>query len=798
VGKLDPAQVAAGALDGPPDEAARERPAEAGEIRGSDQEHRRAALKQFRFQPVNQLIPILFFIQGESGHPGQNLAQGGIEVPLDCREKHVTDPVSREVEVLIGGVFAPMDASFTKEGPDLFAIDVEQGPHEPLGGDGKDARDAGDAGSAEQAEEHCFGLVRARVAEGDAVDQPLAEKPKQEFAPGTARRLLEVIAAGGGQPAHVHFGHVKRQAETHRHLAHEAGVLPGLLSAQAVIEMEHAQSQRPPGPQLDQRLEEAHGVSAARHRHSDSVAALEHAITRDGFGDAVEKALHRHLHCKSRRGRGTCAGRQPRVSRSERIVSKYDFGIIGLGVMGQNLALNIESRGFSVAGFDLDTGKARASEKKWAGKRMATVPSIQALADVLQTPHRILMMVPAGKPVDAVIQDLKPLLAAGDILIDGGNSFFVDTDRRGKELEAAGLRYIGMGVSGGEEGALHGPALMPGGPEEAYRLVEPILTSIAAKTDDGPCCAYIGKAGAGHYVKMVHNGMEYAIMQLICEAYDVMKSGLGMSAPEIQKVFAGWNGGPMNSYLIEITATVLAKTDSETGKPLVDVILDTAGQKGTGKWTSQNALDLGIAVPTINAALEGRILSAVKGERVAASRVLHGPDGRFEGDRGAALTKLHDALRISIIASYAQGFALMREASREYGYELDFPEIARIWKGGCIIRARLLDAIKKAFLADRALPNLLVDVGFAALVNELAGALRETVGLATRLGVPCLAFSASLGYVDAYRSERLPANLLQGQRDYFGAHKYERVDKRRGEFFHTNWTGGGPANTRTV
>jgi len=467
-------------------------------------------------------------------------------------------------------------------------------------------------------------------------------------------------------------------------------------------------------------------------------------------------------------------------------MDKNNFGIIGLGVMGQNLALNIESRGFSVAGFDLDQVKATASTQKWAGKRMTTTASIQALVAALETPRRILMMVPAGKPVDAVIQDLEPLLAPGDILIDGGNSLFVDTDRRSKDLDAAGLRFIGMGVSGGEEGALLGPALMPGGPEDAYRLVEPILTSIAAKTDDGPCSAYIGKSGAGHYVKMVHNGMEYAIMQLLCEAYDVMKTGLAMSAAEMHEVFARWNEGPMNSYLVEITAAVLAKTDPGTGTPVVDLILDTAGQKGTGKWTSQNALDLGVAIPTINAALEARILSAFKDERVKASRVLRGPLKKPEGGM-AVLEKLHDALRISIIASYAQGFALMREASREYRYALNLPEIARIWKGGCIIRARLLDPIKRALLANPDLANLLVDPQFAALANDLLGELREIVGFATAQGIPCLAFGASLGYVDSYRSERLPANLLQGQRDYFGAHKYERVDKPRGETFHTIW-----------
>jgi 6-phosphogluconate dehydrogenase len=468
---------------------------------------------------------------------------------------------------------------------------------------------------------------------------------------------------------------------------------------------------------------------------------------------------------------------------------QYDIGIAGLGVMGQNLALNIESRGFSVAGFDVDTEKVDATARKWGGRpRMAAFSALSDMVQDLKTPRRILMMVPAGKPVDAVIGELKPLLSAEDIIIDGGNSFFVDTDRRGKDLAASGIRYIGSGVSGGEEGALRGPALMPGGQEDAYRLVEPILTSIAAKVDGGACCGYIGKGGAGHYVKMVHNGIEYGIMQLISEAYDVMKSVLGMDAAAMHGVFATWNKGPLDSYLVEITANVLGKLDPETGKPVVDLILDTAGQKGTGKWTSQNALDLGVAIPTINAALEGRILSSLKAERVAAAKLLSGPTGTFSGDRVALLESLHDALRLSILCCYAQGFALMREASSSYGYNLDLREIARIWKGGCIIRARVLDSIRAAFDADRDLVNLLVVDPFRGTVNELSGRLRAAVGRAVAQGVPCLAMAASLGYIDSYRRERMPANLLQGQRDYFGAHKYERVDRPRGEFFHTLWT----------
>ena len=469
-------------------------------------------------------------------------------------------------------------------------------------------------------------------------------------------------------------------------------------------------------------------------------------------------------------------------------MSQFNFGVIGLGVMGQNLALNIESRGFTVAGFDLDREKARAAERKWAGKKMATVGSLPELAAALETPRRILIMVPAGSPVDAVIQDLKPHLAPGDILIDGGNSFFPDTDRRGKELEPTGILYIGAGVSGGEEGALLGPAIMPGGPEEAYRKVEPILTAIAAKTDDGPCCAYIGKGGAGHYVKMVHNGIEYGIMELISEVYDVLKSALGLSAPEIGKIFAAWNQTELNSYLVEITAAALAHIDPDTGRPTVDLIVDKAGQKGTGKWASQNALDLGIAIPTINAALEGRILSGARSERIAASKILRGPAARHEGDPAAFVETLRQALRLAIVTCYAQGFALMREASKEYGYDLHFSEIARTWKGGCIIRAKLLEPIKQAFAANPGLVNLLVAPAFSELVNDLQVSLRAAVMEAPKLGVPVLALSASLNYIDAYRRERMPANLLQAQRDYFGAHTYERLDKPPGQKFHTHWT----------
>jgi 6-phosphogluconate dehydrogenase len=465
----------------------------------------------------------------------------------------------------------------------------------------------------------------------------------------------------------------------------------------------------------------------------------------------------------------------------------YRIGVIGLGVMGQNLALNMADKGFPAAGFDLDPEKAQAATRAFAGRAMKTAVSLADLLDSLESPRRILIMVPAGKPVDAVIQDLKPHLRPDDVVLDGGNSFFQDTDRRCKDLEAAGVRFIGMGVSGGEEGARNGPALMPGGQEEAYRLVEPILDAIAAKANGEPCCGYIGGGAAGHYVKMVHNGIEYAIMQLICEAYDVMKTGMGMSAPDIRRAFASWNAGPAGSYLLEITVAVLGKTDPETGKPLVEMILDRAGQKGTGKWTSQNALDLGVAIPTINAALEGRILSAIKDERAAASKILEGPGLELHEDHEEAVALLGDALRVATFTAYAQGFSLMREASREYGYNLHFDQIAKIWRGGCIIRAKILYSMRAAFAAEPGLVNLMTAAAFAPMVNELTPNLRVAAGLALELGVPALGLCASLGYIDSYRSERLPQNLLQAQRDYFGAHKYERIDQPRGKQFHTEW-----------
>ncbi len=467
----------------------------------------------------------------------------------------------------------------------------------------------------------------------------------------------------------------------------------------------------------------------------------------------------------------------------------HAIGVVGLGVMGKNLALNIESRGFSVAGYDLDAGKAKALVAGAAkGRAIEAVESPEALMRALERPRRILTMVPAGKPVDDVIAHLRPHLEVGDILIDGGNSFFQDTERRCRELQTAGLEFVGMGVSGGEEGALHGPSLMPGGSREAWQALAPILSAIAAKAEDGePCVAPIGPRGAGHYVKMVHNGIEYGDMQLIAEVYDLLRRGAGLSASELSVLFDEWNRGELRSYLVEITARILGVADPDTGRPLVDLILDEAQQKGTGKWASQSALDIGAPIPTINAAVEARILSALKTERAAASRVLHGPSPTFSGDRARLVDAARQALHASKITSYAQGLALLRIASAEYGYEIQPGEVARIWRAGCIIRARLLGDIRDAFRRQPALVNLLLDEAFKSAVEERQQAWRLVVQTAVSLGIPVPALSASLAYFDAYRSERLPANLTQAQRDYFGAHSYRRID-REGSF-HTEWPG---------
>ncbi len=476
-------------------------------------------------------------------------------------------------------------------------------------------------------------------------------------------------------------------------------------------------------------------------------------------------------------------------------MDKANFGIMGLGVMGHMLALNMERNGFRVAGYDLDVGKVRAFGADSAGKNLVACESLDSFLATLELPRRILMMVPAGKPVDAAITSLKPHLAKGDLLIDGGNTLFTDTERRSKELETAGIIYIGTGVSGGEQGALWGPAIMPGGQPEAWELVKPIFEAIAAKVgvdpsvcpgDPGePCVAYMGPRGAGHYVKMVHNGIEYGDMQLIAEAYDILHRGLGLNNSQLHEVFAEWNRGELESYLIEITAEIFTKTDPETGFAVVDLILDEAQQKGTGKWTSQNALDLGAPTPTINAAVESRIVSAYKQERVAASTVLTGPETKISGEPKAIIDAVRDALYAAKICSYAQGFGLLRMAGQEYDYHLNYGEIAKIWRGGCIIRARFLNDIRAAFSRNPDLPNLMVDPEFAKAMNTRQAALRKVVALAAESGIPALAFSSALAYYDAYRSARLPANLTQAQRDYFGAHTYRRVDKEG--VFHTEW-----------
>ncbi len=468
-------------------------------------------------------------------------------------------------------------------------------------------------------------------------------------------------------------------------------------------------------------------------------------------------------------------------------MDKADIGLVGLAVMGQNLVLNIERNGYCVAVYNRTTETMREFVAAHEGLDLVGCETIEELVDSLEKPRTIVLMVKAGPPVDAVIEQIKPLLEPGDLLIDGGNSYFKDTERRSEELEADGIRYIGTGISGGEEGALWGPSIMPGGQREAWDMVQPMLEAIAAKADDGePCVAYIGPRGAGHYVKMVHNGIEYGDMQLIAEAYDILHRGLGLTAEELHHVFADWNEGELESYLIEITSDIFDMVDEQTGKPLVNVILDEAKQKGTGKWTSQDALDLGAPTPTINAAVESRIISAYKEERVTASEVIAGPEIVFDGERESMVTNVRDALYAAKICSYAQGFALLQAASAEYGYDLDYGEIAKIWRAGCIIRARLLEDIREAFAHQPNLTNLLLAPTFKQAVESRQMALRRVVQAAVGMGIPVLAMSASLAYFDAYRTARLPANLTQAQRDYFGAHTYRRLD-REGSF-HTEWT----------
>jgi 6-phosphogluconate dehydrogenase len=480
------------------------------------------------------------------------------------------------------------------------------------------------------------------------------------------------------------------------------------------------------------------------------------------------------------------------ISKEKSVLHKADIGLIGLAVMGENLVLNMESRGFTVAVFNRTVDKVtNFINGRAKGKNVVGTHTIEELISSLKTPRKIMLMVKAGKPVDDFIELLIPHLEKGDIVIDGGNSHYPDTIRRTKYLESKGLLYIGTGVSGGEEGALHGPSIMPGGSPEAWPHVKPIFQAIAAKVADGtPCCDWVGSDGAGHFVKMVHNGIEYGDMQLISESYQIMRELLGMNADEMHEMFKEWDSGDLNSYLIEITRDILSYKDSD-GKPLVDKILDTAGQKGTGKWTSVTSLEIGIPLTLISEAVFGRCLSAIKEERVAASKVLCGPMQKFTGDKRAFLNDLEKGLYASKIVSYAQGFTLLRAAAEEYKWDLNYGSIALLWRGGCIIRSGFLGKIKEAFDKNPKLSNLLLDPFFKGKIEASQDAWRRVIASAVTNGIWIPAFSTALNYFDGYRNARLPANLLQAQRDYFGAHQYERVDKPRGEFFHTNWAGHG-------
>lgn len=473
-------------------------------------------------------------------------------------------------------------------------------------------------------------------------------------------------------------------------------------------------------------------------------------------------------------------------------MKKSDLGLIGLAVMGENLVMNMESKGFTVSVFNRTTEKVECFVNGRAkGKNIVGCYSLQQLVDSLEKPRKVMMMIKAGKPVDDMIEQLLPLLDDGDIIIDGGNSHFPDTMRRCAYVESKGKLYIGTGVSGGEEGALNGPSMMPGGSPAAWAAVKPIFQSICAKVEDGtPCCDWVGENGAGHFVKMVHNGIEYGDMELICETYSLLKNILGLTADEMHDVFAEWNRGELDSYLIEITRDILAYKDTD-GSALVEKILDTAGQKGTGKWTAISALDEGVPLTLIAEAVFARCLSAQKVERVKASEILSGPTPLFEGDRAAFVNDLKDALLAAKIVSYAQGYALMRAAARSYGWNLNWGGIALMWRGGCIIRSVFLGKIKEAYDADPALENLMLAPYFREKLEKGQKGWRRICASAITNGIPAPALCAALSYYDGYRSARLPANLLQAQRDYFGAHTYERVDRPRGEFFHTDWTGHG-------
>lgn len=468
-------------------------------------------------------------------------------------------------------------------------------------------------------------------------------------------------------------------------------------------------------------------------------------------------------------------------------MTKQQIGVVGMAVMGKNLALNIESRGYSVALYNRTVSKTEAVVEEHPDKNLKATYSVEEFVDSIEKPRRIVLMVQAGKGTDATIQSLLPHLDKGDVLIDGGNTFFKDTIRRSEALADSGINFIGTGVSGGEEGALKGPSIMPGGQKEAYELVAPILEQISAKSEDGePCVTYIGPNGAGHYVKMVHNGIEYGDMQLIAESYDLMQNILGLSVEEMADIFKEWNKGELDSFLIEITADILTrKDDLGTGKSIVDVILDAAGNKGTGKWTSQSALDLGVPLPLITESVFARYISAYKEERVAASAILAKPEYSYTGDKAELIEKIREALYFSKIMSYAQGFAQLRKASKEYEWDLPFGEIAKIWRAGCIIRARFLQKITDAYETNADIENLLVDDYFNDITKKYHQAVRDVVSIAVQAGVPVPTFSSAIAYFDSYRSDRLPANLIQAQRDYFGAHTYERTDREG--IFHYSW-----------
>ncbi len=478
---------------------------------------------------------------------------------------------------------------------------------------------------------------------------------------------------------------------------------------------------------------------------------------------------------------------------------KADIAVVGLAVMGENLILNMESKGFTVACFNRTTSKVDAFVNgRAAGKNIIGCHTIEALIGTLERPRKVMCMIKAGKAVDAFIASVMPFLEAGDVIIDGGNSHFTDTIRRVREVESKGLLYVGTGISGGEEGALKGPSIMPGGSPGAWKSIQPIFQTICAFTDTGePCCDWVGESGAGHFVKMVHNGIEYGDMQLIGETYQMMKEGLGLSNQAMEAVFARWNEGVLDSYLIDITHRILGHKD-EDGRATLDLILDTAGQKGTGKWTAILALDVGQPLTLISEAVFARCLSALKDERVAASQIFSGPSAHFQGDRAAMLDDLEQALYAAKIVSYAQGYQLMRAVAAEQVWHLNYGGVASMWRGGCIIRSAFLGDIKQAFDADPGLVNLMLAPFFKLAIEKAQAGWRRVAALAIQLGIPIPAISAALAYYDGYRAARLPANLLQAQRDYFGAHTYERIDTPRGRFFHTNWTGHGGATASST